>query len=279
MGDKQVGEVEFLAQILQKVDDLGLNGDVERRDRLVADDELRLHGQGPRDAHPLALSAAHLVGIAVGEPGVEATEIEKFPHPFVPRLRIGLDLVDFHGLADDGPDLHPRIERTVWVLEYDLDLLAQGDQFALAQVGHVDPVEINLPRGGAFESKDAAAGRGFPAPRFAYQAKGFAFAYVEAHPIHGLYMGDCPLDQDPLGDGEMHLEVPDLDQGLSRGPVGDRFRGLAGDRFRGLGHRGLIAHEASFWGTRRRSFSQQAERCPSLTGSSRGFSSAHRSTA
>ncbi|KKN95133.1 hypothetical protein LCGC14_0182020, partial [marine sediment metagenome] len=39
--DEQVGEAELLAQVLQKVDDLRLDGDVERGNRLVADDELR----------------------------------------------------------------------------------------------------------------------------------------------------------------------------------------------------------------------------------------------
>src|SRR5256885_10623543 len=47
----------FRSEVLEEVDDLRLDRDVERRDRLVADDERGLHGERPRDAHALALSA------------------------------------------------------------------------------------------------------------------------------------------------------------------------------------------------------------------------------
>ncbi len=40
--DEEIGEPEFLLQILQQIDDLRLDRHVERGDRLVADDELRL---------------------------------------------------------------------------------------------------------------------------------------------------------------------------------------------------------------------------------------------
>ena len=41
VGDEQVGEAELLLQVFEQVDDLRLDRDVERRDRLVADDQLR----------------------------------------------------------------------------------------------------------------------------------------------------------------------------------------------------------------------------------------------
>ena len=43
VGDEEIGEAEPLAQVLEQVDDLRLDRHVERRHRLVADDELRLH--------------------------------------------------------------------------------------------------------------------------------------------------------------------------------------------------------------------------------------------
>ena len=42
VGDEEVGEAEPLLQVLQQVDDLALDRHVERRDRLVADDDARL---------------------------------------------------------------------------------------------------------------------------------------------------------------------------------------------------------------------------------------------
>jgi hypothetical protein len=52
-------------QVHQQVDDLRLDGHVERADRLVADDQLRLEHQRARDADALALAAGELVRVAV----------------------------------------------------------------------------------------------------------------------------------------------------------------------------------------------------------------------
>jgi hypothetical protein len=56
-------------QVLQQVDDLRLDRHVERRHRLVADDQLRAPGQRPGDADALALAAGELVRIALGVSG------------------------------------------------------------------------------------------------------------------------------------------------------------------------------------------------------------------
>ncbi len=61
VGNEQVGEPELLLQLLQQVDDLCLDGDVQGGDGLVADEQVRLEGEGSRDADPLALSTGELV--------------------------------------------------------------------------------------------------------------------------------------------------------------------------------------------------------------------------
>jgi hypothetical protein len=60
-------------QFLEQVDHLRLHGDVERRDRLVADDQLRLGGERPRDADALALAAREFVRIALACSGRRPT--------------------------------------------------------------------------------------------------------------------------------------------------------------------------------------------------------------
>ena len=72
MADEDVGEPELLLELYEQVDDLGLDGDVESRDRLVADDDLRLEDNGTGNADALALAARELVRIAVLELEVEA---------------------------------------------------------------------------------------------------------------------------------------------------------------------------------------------------------------
>ena len=48
-----------------QIEDLALDRDVERRQRLVGDDQRRLRGERPRDGDALALAAGEFVRIAV----------------------------------------------------------------------------------------------------------------------------------------------------------------------------------------------------------------------
>ena len=77
VGDEQVGQLQALLQVHQQVDHLCLDRHVERRHRLVGDDELRLERQRPGQADPLPLAAAELVRIALEVRRVEADEPEQ----------------------------------------------------------------------------------------------------------------------------------------------------------------------------------------------------------
>ena len=76
--DEDVGEAQPFLQRHQHLDHLRLHGDVERRDRLVEDEDLRLERQRARDGDPLPLTARKLVRVEIGElraagsPGPEA---------------------------------------------------------------------------------------------------------------------------------------------------------------------------------------------------------------
>ena len=65
VGDEQVGDAEVALQLDEQLEDLGLHGDVERRDRLVADDELGLDRQRAGDGDALALAAGQLGRLAL----------------------------------------------------------------------------------------------------------------------------------------------------------------------------------------------------------------------
>src|SRR5699024_9647699 len=67
VGDEEIGQPELVLQILEQVDDLRLNRDIERGNRLVADDEIRICGERAGDADTLSLTAGELVRVAVGE--------------------------------------------------------------------------------------------------------------------------------------------------------------------------------------------------------------------
>ena len=68
MGDEDDGVVELLLKVLDELENLGLDGDVQCRGGLVADQNLRLAGQSDGDDDALAHTAGVLEGIVI-KPG------------------------------------------------------------------------------------------------------------------------------------------------------------------------------------------------------------------
>ncbi|KAG1361592.1 hypothetical protein G6F61_014284 [Rhizopus arrhizus] len=67
--DEQHGHADFALQVPDQVDDLGLDGDVQRGRWLVGDQQRRLAGQRHRDHHALPLAAGQAERIDVIERG------------------------------------------------------------------------------------------------------------------------------------------------------------------------------------------------------------------
>ena len=65
VGDQHQRRLRCLAEVAQQFQDLRLHGDVERRGRLVGDQQLRPADQGSRDHHALAHAAGKLMRIVV----------------------------------------------------------------------------------------------------------------------------------------------------------------------------------------------------------------------
>ncbi len=116
VGDEEIGQPEIVLQILEQIDDLRLNRDVERRDRFVANDEVRLDGEGTRDADALPLPAAELVRIAIGVVGIKPDDAQQLLHPLLARLALR-QAVNRKRLRDDAAHRHTRVERSVGILK------------------------------------------------------------------------------------------------------------------------------------------------------------------
>ncbi|MCY1383570.1 hypothetical protein D9M69_717110 [compost metagenome] len=63
VGDKQNRQVLLPCQLAQQSDDLRLHGDVQRRGRLIGDQQFRPTGQRHGNHHSLQLTARHLVRV------------------------------------------------------------------------------------------------------------------------------------------------------------------------------------------------------------------------
>ena len=131
VGDEQQRQLALLLKIQQNPQDLRLHRHVEHRDRLVADQAVRLEHQRRRDRHPLALAARELMRV----PLAEALRVE--PDILERLLDLGRALglghaLDDERLGDDRPHPLARIQCLVRVLEDHLQAPAEFVVAALA---------------------------------------------------------------------------------------------------------------------------------------------------
>ena len=198
-------------QLREQVQDLGLDRDVERRDGLVGDDELRRRDERPGDPDPLALAARELVWVAVVVLRVQADDLEHLAHP---RLALGArpDVLQAERLADDRSDRPARVERRVRILEDELDLAAQGAQRAGLPVGDVLAVVSDRAARRLEQARDEACDGGLPAAGLSDEAERATAGNVERHPVHRVHLSSPAAEEHAAGEREELLEALDGDQ-------------------------------------------------------------------
>ena len=214
VGDEQIGQAQLFLQVLEQVDHLGLDRHVQGGYRLVADDQLRVGGQGPGDADALALAAGKFVRVAVGHLRFQAHFFQQ-PHDFFPVGGAALGkAVHAQRLADDVQHLHARVERAERVLVDHLHAPAQPLQRRLVRVGDVLAVEMDAAVGERAHAQHGQAGGGLAAAGFAHQPQGFAPVDVEGDPVHRFHGAGVAAQQAGL-QREVHAQVGDLQKRFS----------------------------------------------------------------
>src|SRR6185369_8627100 len=142
----------------EQVHDLRLDGYVQGRYRLVAHDQLRPKGDGPRNTDALPLAAGKLVRVAVVVLGVEADALHQ-------RLYLGLDaffrldLLDPERGSDDRPDVVAWIKRRIRVLEDHLDVAPEWPHLVPLELRNLPALECDGAASGLEQSGDHSAGR------------------------------------------------------------------------------------------------------------------------
>ncbi len=129
MGHEEIGQRKPFLHLHQKIEDLRLYGKIERRNRLVADDQFRLENERPGNADALALAAGKLVRIAV-ECIRRQTHLRDDRLDDLTLLRPVADAVHLQRPGKDGSHRLARIERREWVLKDHLDAAADAAQAA-----------------------------------------------------------------------------------------------------------------------------------------------------
>ena len=125
MRDEQIAHAHRRLQILQQVQDHRLHGNVERRGRLVENDELWMQRDRARDADAGLLAARQLMREAIQQIDRQADQAGKFLAAGAQRIA-ALDVAELHDRIGDGARRgEARIEAVGRILEHHLDALAQ----------------------------------------------------------------------------------------------------------------------------------------------------------
>jgi hypothetical protein len=226
VADEQVGDLQPLLQVLEQAEDARLDADVQRRHRLVQDQDLRAERQGPGDADPLPLPAGELVRIPARPGRVQVHGLHQ-PGHLGQRGPVAHALHD-HRLGDDVPHPAARVQRGVRVLEHDLQVPAQCAEFARALMQQVLAAECDLAAGRLDQPQDAPPGGGLAAAGLADQAQHLPGVQVEGHPGHGVHHVPAADRPAAVPDRELLHQVAHGQQRLRA--AGRRRGGLADGR-------------------------------------------------
>ena len=233
--DEDVGEAEVALEVLEQVEDLRLHRHVERRDRLVADDQLRVDRERAGDADPLPLAAGELVREAVVVLGVEADDLEQLLDAAL-DLGVGADPCTSSG----SPMMKPTRLRgfseaygswKIIIISRRTGRISARESLVMSRPSKTIAAACRLE-----QLHDAAGERRLAAARLADDAERLARLESEADAVDRLHRGDLLLEDDPARDREVLLDVVD-DEELVAGELDraalDLLRGRAISCLRG----------------------------------------------
>jgi hypothetical protein len=169
--DEDDGQAEVALELAQEVQDLRLDRHVERGDRLVGHDELRLQRDRAGHADALALAAGELVRQAVVVLRVEPDERHELLDAQLALALVVLDPVDDERLGDDRADRLARVERRVGVLEDHLHVAPQRLELPARQRRDVPALEADRARRRVHQAQQQPGGRRLAAAALADDAR------------------------------------------------------------------------------------------------------------
>ena len=192
VGDEQDAGAAPVLQLADQLQDLRLRGHVERRGRLVGDQQGRIEHQGRRDHDALALAAGDLVRIDVDQAlGLgQVHGAHDLQHALAP-VGLGQLGVDLQHLVDLVADPHDRVERGHRLLEdHGHARAAQIAQPRRRGRQHVLALEPDLAGRGRQLARQQAhhrlGGHGLAGARFADHADDLARADREGDVLDGM---------------------------------------------------------------------------------------------
>ena len=215
VGNQDDGLALGALRLAHEVEDLRLDGDVERGGRLVGDQHLRVAGERHGDHHPLAHAARKLMRIFV-RPALRLGDVDLAQHldGAVHRVAFREALVERDGLANLPADREQRIERGHRLLEDHGNLVAPDIlHFGLGRFEEVpslqpDGAADDAARRARHQAQDRERRHALAAAGFPDDSKGLAPAHAVRDAVHSAHH--------PVIGEEMRLQILDFENALAR---------------------------------------------------------------
>ena len=182
--DEEHRQSEFVAKVVEQVENLLLDGDIESGGGLVGDEQSRAVDNGHGDHDALAHASGELVRIAAGALlGVGDGNVAHAFDRLTPCFRFGDAVMSEDGFGDLVADTHDRVEGGHGLLENHGDArAAKLPQLVGRQLGEMRGEAVAVlkgdlardDRGGRKQAHDGERGDGFSGAGFADQAEHFA---------------------------------------------------------------------------------------------------------
>src|SRR2546422_3905280 len=206
-----MAHVVLILQVLQQVQDLRLDRHVERRHRLVADENLRLQGEAAGDCDPLSLAAGELVRILEERNFGEPHLLQQFMDRVAALACARPHAVHLQRLHEKLADREAGIERSIGILEDDLDPALVPHHLFLRDGQQVLAVEQGLAARCLAQAQQRQRDRRLARTRFADYAQGFPPGQLERDVLDRL---ELSLSEQALARIEALAQVAYLENDL-----------------------------------------------------------------
>ncbi len=216
VADEQQRHAELVLQIDQQVDDLRLHRHVQRRHRLIADDQVRARRQRARDADALPLAAGEFVRIAADRVARQLHLVHQQLDAFGQLAAAPHHAEIDQRLSQDVAHLHARVQR--WRTDPGTPPAragAVGRSLPGRQVVDALAVQIHLAVRDRIQPQDRLADSGLAATGLAHQRQRLAAIDGERHAVDRIDLRGL-LAQQAAVDREMLLQAVDLQQERTR---------------------------------------------------------------
>ena len=181
--DEEISNTELFLQLFKHIDDLRLDGNVQRGYGFVADDEFGIYSQRSRDTDTLSLAAGELVDVSCRVLRVQSDQFHEAEDLLSALCFVGIEFMDVQGLADDLFDRHTGIQRGIGILENHLHLGAVLDHVLICdQIS----VVVDLAAGGLVETQKRTADSSLAAAGLAYKSESLTGLNAEVHSVNSL---------------------------------------------------------------------------------------------